>query len=45
MIEKFFSNVLADRTCNENLKKHIESAYAVTLKQYHNWLIQKSFSV
>lgn len=45
MIERFFSNVLADQTCEENLKKHIEGAYAATLKQYHNWFIQKSFSV
>lgn len=45
MIERFFSNVLADQTCEENLRSHIEAAYAVTLKQYHNWLIQKSFSV
>lgn len=45
MIERFFSNVVADQTCEENLKRHIEAAYAVTLKQYHNWLIQKSFSV
>lgn len=45
MIERFFSNVVADRTCEENLKRHIEAAYAVTLKQYHSWIIQKSFSV
>lgn len=45
MIEKFFSNVAADRTCEENLKRHIEAAYAATLKQYHSWIIQKSFSV
>lgn len=45
MVEKFFSNVLADQKCEENLKSHIESAYAVTLKKYHNWFIQKSFSV
>ncbi|XP_031625191.1 glycolipid transfer protein [Contarinia nasturtii] len=45
MIEKFFSYVVADKNCEENLKKHIEAAYAVTLKQYHSWLIQKSFSL
>lgn len=45
MIEKFFSNVLADQTHEENLKSHIEAAYAITLKQHHSWIIQKSFSV
>lgn len=45
MIEKFFSNIVADKTCEENLKRHIEAAYAATLKQYHSWIIQKSFSV
>lgn len=45
MIEKFFTNVAADQTCEENLRGHIEAAYAVTLKQYHSWIIQKSFSV
>ncbi|XP_055303448.1 glycolipid transfer protein B [Sitodiplosis mosellana] len=45
MIEKFFSNVVADHTCEENLKRHIEAAYAITLKQYHSWIIQKSFSL
>lgn len=45
MIEKFFSNVVADHTCQDNLKKHIEAAYAATLKQYHSWIIQKTFSV
>lgn len=45
MIEKFFSNVAADRECEENLRRHIEAAYAATLKQYHSWIIQKSFSV
>lgn len=45
LIERFFSNVLADQSHGESLKSHIESAYAITLKQYHNWLVQKSFSV
>lgn len=45
MIEKFFSNVAADRECEENLRRHIEAAYAATLKQYHSWFIQKTFSV
>lgn len=45
MFEKFLSNILADKTCSENLKHHIEAAYAVTLKQYHSWIIQKSFAV
>lgn len=45
MIEKFFSNVAADQTFEENLRGHIEAAYAITLKQYHSWILQKSFSV
>ena len=45
LIEKFFSNILDDGTCQESLKSHIKEAYMVTLKPHHNWIAQQGFSV
>lgn len=44
-IYRFFQYVLEDKEENENLGKHMKTAYEETLKRYHGWVGTKLFNV
>lgn len=45
LIEQFFTNIFNDKTCEENLKKSLQSAYHETLRPYHGWIVQEAFGL
>lgn len=45
LIEGFFSNILKDTSSEDNLKRHLKSAYETTLQPHHGFLVQQTFSV